>query len=158
FVVSDDPDFHPADVLEDADGSLLVLDTGSWYTQHCPTGKIRKSPAPGGIYRVSYSRGPRPKDPWGLNDNLAKASNQRLVSLLSDSRPSVRDRAERVLSSRGREVLGILSSLLGKSADRTARQHALRALGSMSETSAVHRIFPSVFDGDPEVAATAVRC
>src|SRR5690606_36147557 len=38
FLTTDDPDFHPSDVLEDADGSLLVVDTGSWYVQHCPTG------------------------------------------------------------------------------------------------------------------------
>ncbi|MBI3735398.1 dehydrogenase, partial [Candidatus Sumerlaeota bacterium] len=31
FLVSTDPDFHPTDVIEDADGSLLVLDTGGWY-------------------------------------------------------------------------------------------------------------------------------
>ena len=30
FVTSDDIDFHPTDVLEDADGSLLVVDTGGW--------------------------------------------------------------------------------------------------------------------------------
>jgi putative membrane-bound dehydrogenase-like protein len=54
FLTTDDPDFHPSDVLEDRDGSLLVLDTGSWYTDHCPTGKIRKSPVTGGIYRVRY--------------------------------------------------------------------------------------------------------
>src|SRR5688572_8592549 len=52
FVASEHPDFHPSDVLEDADGSLLVIDTGGWYVQHCPTGKIRDSRAPGGIYRV----------------------------------------------------------------------------------------------------------
>ena len=28
FLVSDNPDFHPPDVVEDADGSLLVIDTG----------------------------------------------------------------------------------------------------------------------------------
>src|SRR6185436_7987435 len=28
FLVSDNPDFHPTDVQEDADGSLLVVDTG----------------------------------------------------------------------------------------------------------------------------------
>ncbi|MEQ9068326.1 MAG: hypothetical protein RLO18_16440, partial [Gimesia chilikensis] len=28
FLVSDDPDFHPTDVIEDADGSLLVINTG----------------------------------------------------------------------------------------------------------------------------------
>src|SRR5688572_28429286 len=59
FLTTDDPDFHPSDVLVDRDGSLLVLDTGSWYTDHCPTGKIRKSPAKGGIYRVRYT-GPQP--------------------------------------------------------------------------------------------------
>jgi putative heme-binding domain-containing protein len=52
FVTSEHPDFHPSDVLEEADGSLLVIDTGGWYVQHCPTGKIRDSRAPGGIYRV----------------------------------------------------------------------------------------------------------
>jgi putative membrane-bound dehydrogenase-like protein len=31
FLVSDNPDFHPTDVIEDADGSLLVLDNGAWY-------------------------------------------------------------------------------------------------------------------------------
>jgi putative membrane-bound dehydrogenase-like protein len=57
FLTTDDPDFRPADVLEDADGSLLVLDTGSWYVQHCPTGGVRKSPAKGAIYRVRYCPG-----------------------------------------------------------------------------------------------------
>jgi putative membrane-bound dehydrogenase-like protein len=59
FVSSENPDFHPSDVLEAPDGSLLVVDTGAWYVQHCPTGKIRNSRAPGGIYRVRYT-GPRP--------------------------------------------------------------------------------------------------
>jgi putative heme-binding domain-containing protein len=52
FVVSENPDFHPSDVLEAPDGSVLVVDTGAWYVQHCPTGKIRKSEAKGGIWRV----------------------------------------------------------------------------------------------------------
>ena len=52
FVRSDNPDFHPSDVLEAPDGSLIVLDTGAWYVQHCPTGKIRTSEAKGGIWRV----------------------------------------------------------------------------------------------------------
>jgi len=60
FLTTDDPDFHPSDVLLDRDGSLLVLDTGSWYTDHCPTGKIRESPAKGGIYRVRY-KGAEPR-------------------------------------------------------------------------------------------------
>ena len=30
FVSSEHPDFHPSDVLESPDGSLLVIDTGGW--------------------------------------------------------------------------------------------------------------------------------
>jgi len=60
FVTSDDPDFHPSDVLQAPDGSLLVVDTGAWYVQHCPTGRIRNSRAPGGVWRV---RATAPVDP-----------------------------------------------------------------------------------------------
>jgi putative membrane-bound dehydrogenase-like protein len=65
FLSSEDPDFHPSDVIEDADGSLLVVDTGGWYVQHCPTGRIRDSQAPGGIWRVRYGPAPSHSDPWG---------------------------------------------------------------------------------------------
>ena len=54
FLTTDDPDFHPSDVFEDADGSIIVIDTGSWYIHHCPTGRIRKTAAEGGIYRITY--------------------------------------------------------------------------------------------------------
>ncbi|MFT7304397.1 MAG: putative membrane-bound dehydrogenase-like protein, partial [Akkermansiaceae bacterium] len=37
FIESDQNDFHPTDVIEDADGSVLVADTGSWYMICCPT-------------------------------------------------------------------------------------------------------------------------
>jgi putative membrane-bound dehydrogenase-like protein len=57
FLTTEDPDFHPSDVLEDRDGSVLVVDTGSWYVHHCPTGRIRQTAALGGIYRVTYAGG-----------------------------------------------------------------------------------------------------
>lgn len=46
-------DFHPVDVLEDRDGSLIVLDTGGWYDLCCPSSGTRGQVAPGGIYRLS---------------------------------------------------------------------------------------------------------
>jgi putative heme-binding domain-containing protein len=58
FVTTEDPDVHFSDVLEDRDGSLLLVDTGSWYVQHCPTGRIRQAPARGGIYRISFAQPP----------------------------------------------------------------------------------------------------
>ena len=52
FVVGTDPDFHPTDVLEDADESLLVVDTGGWFLRGCPTSRIAKPDVKGAIYRI----------------------------------------------------------------------------------------------------------
>src|SRR5438477_1475978 len=101
FITSEDPDFHPSDVLEDADGSLVVIDTGGWYVQHCPTGKIRNSRAPGGIYRVRYDNAKPIDDPRGLKIDWDKTSSGDLVKLLSDKRVAVEKRAQRTLISRG---------------------------------------------------------
>ena len=53
FVVSNQRDFHPTDVLEDADGSLLIVDTGGWYKICCPTSQLYKQDVLGAIYRVN---------------------------------------------------------------------------------------------------------
>src|SRR3954469_8967030 len=101
FVISDDPDFRPSDVLEDADGSLIVVDTGSWYIHHCPTGQIRNSPATGGVWRVRREGAKPVKDPRGLKIEWAGAAPAELARLLRDARPVVRERAQRELGNRG---------------------------------------------------------
>jgi glucose/arabinose dehydrogenase len=40
FLVSDNLDFHPTDVIENSDGNLLVIDTGGWYKLCCPTSQF----------------------------------------------------------------------------------------------------------------------
>jgi putative membrane-bound dehydrogenase-like protein len=52
FLVSDNKDFHPTDVLEAADGSFLIVDTGGWYKLCCPTSQLHKPDVLGAIYRV----------------------------------------------------------------------------------------------------------
>jgi putative membrane-bound dehydrogenase-like protein len=52
FMVSEDPDCHPTDVIECADGSLLVIDTGGWFRIGCPTSQIAKPEIAGAIYRI----------------------------------------------------------------------------------------------------------
>lgn len=42
---------HLTDVIEAPDGSLLVLDTGTWYP-HCPSSLLNSANVTGGIYRV----------------------------------------------------------------------------------------------------------
>jgi putative membrane-bound dehydrogenase-like protein len=89
FLVSSNPDFHPTDVLEDADGSLIVIDTGGWFRIGCPTSRIDKPKIKGGIYRVRRKDAPRIEDPRGLKIAWDKPS----AELLDDPRFAVRDRA-----------------------------------------------------------------
>ena len=65
FLVSDDVDFHPTDVLEDGDGSLLVIDTGGWYKLCCPSSQLAKPDVFGAIFRVRKA-GVKPLSPSAL--------------------------------------------------------------------------------------------
>ncbi len=56
LVSSERIDFHPTDVIEARDGSLLVIDTGGWYNLCCPSSHIDQSIASGGIYRLTSAR------------------------------------------------------------------------------------------------------
>jgi putative heme-binding domain-containing protein len=62
---------HLTDVVEAPDGSLLVLDTGTWYP-HCPSSLLNSANVPGSIYRV------RPVKPVALAP--AKPSLYRTLS------------------------------------------------------------------------------
>lgn len=52
FISSPEIDFHPTDVVQCRDGSLLVVDTGGWYKLCCPTSQLAKPEVPGAIYRI----------------------------------------------------------------------------------------------------------
>jgi putative membrane-bound dehydrogenase-like protein len=93
FLVSEDVDFHPTDVLMDADGSLLVVDTGGWYKLCCPTSTLAKPDVLGGIYRVRRRGAHPPADPRGKGYVWPKLTIEDLWSLLADERPAVRQRA-----------------------------------------------------------------
>ena len=73
-------DFHPTDVLEDADGSLLVIDTGGWFRIGCPTSQIAKPEIAGAIYRIRRTDAPRMDDPRGLRIDFTKAGEQELLN------------------------------------------------------------------------------
>src|SRR5262249_54388670 len=109
FVVSNNKDFHPTDVIEDADGSLLIIDTRGWYKLCCPTSQRVTPDVHGAIYRVHKTGvqkidGPRGrKVPW---ESWAKAvaSPERDLApraFWADPRPAVRRRAIEELARRG---------------------------------------------------------
>src|SRR5262245_14957230 len=98
FVVSDNIDFHPTDVIEDADGSLLIVDTGGWYKLCCPTSQLVKPDVTGAIYRVKKTGAHKIDDPRGLKVDWAKVRGDTFAKLLHDPRPVVRQRAADVLA------------------------------------------------------------
>lgn len=96
FLSSDDPDFHPTDILEDADGSLLLIDTGGWFRIGCPTSQIAKPDIAGAIYRIRRSDSKSPEkrvhDPRGRELVLTELPVEKLIKLLDDPRPAVVER------------------------------------------------------------------
>ena len=94
FLESDQNDFHPTDVIEDADGSLLVADTGSWYMICCPTSKVAKPHVLGAIYRIQKKGMPKIEDPRGLELDWERSE----IKWLSDARSSVINRSIEVLA------------------------------------------------------------
>jgi putative heme-binding domain-containing protein len=111
FLVSDNHDFHPTDVLEDADGSLIVVDTGGWYKICCPTSQLVKPDVLGGIYRVRRKGAANVADPRGLKIPWAKLNGSELAGLFGDQRPVVQWRAVATLA-KSNEAMAVLNSLL----------------------------------------------
>ena len=93
-------DFHPTDVLMDADGSLLVVDTGGWYKLCCPTSQLWKPDVLGGIYRVRRIDAQPVDDPRGREIPWSNLNVEQLWALLSDGRAAVRQRASQSLVGR----------------------------------------------------------
>ncbi|MFV1995009.1 MAG: HEAT repeat domain-containing protein, partial [Verrucomicrobiales bacterium] len=124
FLAIDDPDAHLTDVFEDADGTLMVVDTGGWFRNGCPSSQIAKPEVAGAIYRIRRA-GPYPEDrdadPRGLEVDWAKASPTELAQLLGDDRFAVRERAIGELGSRGAAALGALKEALGSESVETRR-------------------------------------
>jgi putative membrane-bound dehydrogenase-like protein len=110
FVVSSNLDFHPTDILEDADGSLLIVDTGGWYKLCCPSSQLWKPDIRGAIYRVRRKDAPKTDDPRGLKLAWKEASSRDLANRLRDKRPAVQKRALQELSGRGEDAVNAVQA------------------------------------------------
>ncbi len=107
FVSSSDLDFHPTDVLEDADGSLVIVDTGGWYKLCCPTSQLHKPDVLGAIYRIKRQGMPCVIDRGGRMliakqaDDRSAVHQEDLVRLLASREPAVRRRVIETLARPG---------------------------------------------------------
>lgn len=184
FLQADSTDVHFTDVLEDEDGSLLIIDTGGWFRIGCPTSQIAKPDVRGAIYRVRKKIADpqrRVRDyPW------KHFKREQLAALLMNPQFAVRDHArERLIASADDRTPGWLAPLLksGESDVRlnviwtlsrlnnplarsllwttldsehaSDRQTACNALGGMGDRGAVSRLTKLLNDPSPAVQREA---
>ncbi|MGH9720959.1 MAG: PVC-type heme-binding CxxCH protein [Bryobacteraceae bacterium] len=155
FLVSSDPDFHPTDVAEDADGSLLVVETGAWYLHSCPVSRIAKPEYKGAIYRVRRSGAPKVEDPWGRNLKLETRTPAELARYLDDPRPAVQDRAQDLMIQAGDAAVEPLIGIRETHASAHVRAAAVFALARIGGPKAAASLRAALGDSDfvPRVAA-----
>jgi putative heme-binding domain-containing protein len=154
FLVSDHVDFHPTDVIEDADGSLLVVDTGGWYKLCCPTSQIEKPDVLGGIYRIRRKDTKPVVDPRGSKIAWDKLSSEKLARLLGDPRPAVQRRAMETLATQGVKALPALEEALSDESI-LARRNVYWTLCRIDDPEARRISARGMADADPDVRQVA---
>ena len=157
FLTSSDIDLHLTDVLEDADGSLLILDTGAWYLHSCPVSRVAKPEFEGTIFRVRKKGAPPVSDPWGKDLGTPHLSPPEMAALLEDPRPMVRGQAFDHLIRAGSAAVGSLRDVRENSASGRARAAATFALARIDEPAAREAARAALSDRDLEVRIAAAR-
>ena len=134
-------DVHITDVLEDKDGSLLVVDTGGWFRAGCPSSLIAKPDITGAIYRIKPKGAPVKVEPWGGARvpevwRLSRSGDvAKLIALLGDKESGVAHAAANALASLGKmDASSALTAALGN-ADAGVRLAAAHGLGMLPKLS-----------------------
>ena len=127
FLSCDDRFFRPTDVFEDADGSLVVIDTGGWFYRGCPTSQTANPDVLGGIYRITRDGMTPMVDPRGTRMDWSARSNAQLAGDLMETRFAVRERAIDECVRRGDIIIDTLSSVI-RNGDIPARYSSIWAL------------------------------
>ncbi len=157
FLVSDQRDFHPTDVFEDADGSLIVINTGGWYKICCPTSQLYKPDVLGAIYRIRKQGMPAIADPRGLKLAWSEATATELAERLADARHYVRQRATKELAAKGSPAVPALKALLAGSNSTDARIAAVWTLTRITAVEARTVTREQIGDADKNVAQAALN-
>ena len=157
FLTCDHIDFHPTDVLEDADGSVLVIDTGGWYKLCCPTSRFHKPDVLGSIYRVRRTNGHKVADPRGRKIRWSALNADQLSQYLGDPRPAVRRRAAELLVAQGKEAVPSLAKAGESNAPGDKRLHAVWALTRIDDPAARAAVRKALSDPDERVRQAAIH-
>lgn len=157
FFWKNDEDFHPTDVLEDADGSLLVVETGGWFIKGCPLSQVSKPELKGAIYRVRKTGAEKPADAYGNAIQWASLQPADIAEYLEDPRPFVRDKAVQALVDLGTLAVKPLTDLLNLSSSADVRTKAIFALYRIGTADALAGVRQGLNDNDQQVRIAAAR-
>src|SRR5262245_9012472 len=158
FLVSDNSNFHPTAAIEDADGTLLVVNTGGWYKLCCPSSQLVKADIVGAVYRIRREAAQKVSDPRGLQIAWTASSNEQLAALLGDGRAAVRRRAVETLALRGAAALTSIEPLLEN--PKSSPRAALAALGVASrqnDPAARKMVRAAIGHADEDVRQAAIH-
>ncbi|HMG94102.1 MAG TPA: PVC-type heme-binding CxxCH protein [Chryseolinea sp.] len=157
FFSTSDEDFHPTDVLEDGDGSLLVVETGGWFIKGCPLSQVSKPELQGSIYRVRKKGAAKVEDPFGNAIDWKSLDIAAVSKYLEDPRPFVVDKAVNNIVDRGGESVSALAGLLGTSANTYARTRAVFALYRINSNESIAVLRNGLSDKDLQVRIATAR-
>ena len=160
LVTADRIDFHPVDILEESDGSLLVFDTGGWYDLCCPSSGSDQSIAKGGIYRLKANKPSSEKLALSLDDlKLDVAKHQALnASEKSDVRKRSMWRiATELTSSPGDASLRDLVMSLLADKDSTIQQTAAHIVGLNRWANSRERLEHVLLSQSPATVRAAIE-
>jgi len=144
FFYASDPDLHPTDVMEDRDGSLIVVDTGAWFIHGCPLSRVSKPDVQGSLYRVRKKGAPAQKP----------ARQGAEVALLDDANAYVADEAANELV--WKKDVAALRGYAAKTVRGASRRvFALYRIGTADAQAAVRE---ALNDDRWEVRQAAARC
>ena len=161
FLTSNNIDFHPTDVIEDSDGSLLVVDTGGWYKLCCPTSQLAKPDVLGGIYRIKRIGADHDavrvaKSARGEQIAWQNAAPGQIVRQLASPLPMVRQRAVFELAKHGDEAVADVAAFRKESVEPVARREAVWALTQIDSPAARKAVREALTDANPMVRRVAL--
>ncbi|MBT7916342.1 MAG: c-type cytochrome [Planctomycetaceae bacterium] len=176
FISSENREFHPTDLVEDADGSLIVVDTGGWFYRGCPTSQFARPDVLGAIYRVRRDGMTTPVDPRGNRIDWPAQTPAQLAQRLGDPRYTVRQRAILESAARGqaaittlrqtierRDILNqqgaiwALTNIVGKTIVAEEQSNQINQNTSTLQLAAQEAIRIALGDRNPLVQHVAVR-
>lgn len=157
FITSTIQDIHLTDVLEDADGSMLVLNTGGWFILGCPLSRVAKMDVNGGIYRIRKNGSSRVSDPWGKKLDLKSMPVQTLAATIKDPRLAVRDNVIESLVEKGESAVLPIKNILLRSENEEIRAAGIFALYRIGTPNAIKEARLGLNDLSMVVRTSAAR-